>query len=62
MVPRKTSPFGRPPDFPLPALFVLLGLKFDSALSPCTILDSTGMNWFWLRVSTRHFFGLVISG
>jgi len=32
MVPNRTSPFGRPPDFPLPALFVLLGLKFDSGL------------------------------
>ncbi len=32
MVPSKTSPFGRPPDFPLPTLFVLLGLKFDSGL------------------------------
>lgn len=33
MIPFKTSPFGRPPDFPLPAIFVLLGLKFDSGLS-----------------------------
>jgi len=32
-IPTKTSSFGRPPDFPLPALFVLLGLKFDSGLS-----------------------------
>ena len=32
MVPDRTSTFGRPPDFPLPVLFVLLGLKFDSGL------------------------------
>ena len=33
MVPTRSSNFGRPLDFPLPALFVLLGLKFDSGLS-----------------------------
>ena len=32
-IPTKTSTFGRPPDFPLPALCVLLVLKFDSGLS-----------------------------
>lgn len=32
MVPARRSPFGRPPDSPLPALFVLLGLRVDSGL------------------------------
>jgi len=31
MLPHRFFSFGRPPAFPLPALFVLLGLKFDSA-------------------------------
>ncbi|MFO7837788.1 MAG: hypothetical protein R6V83_14185 [Candidatus Thorarchaeota archaeon] len=32
-IPQKKSSFGRPVEFPLPTLFVLLGLKFDSGLS-----------------------------
>jgi transposase len=44
MVPGKTSPFGRPPNFPLPALFVLLGLKFDSGLSYRTFVSQLSCN------------------
>jgi transposase len=33
MVPTRPNTLGRPVDFPLPALFVLLGLKFDAGLS-----------------------------
>ncbi len=33
MVPKRISTFGRPPDFLLPALCVLLVLTFDSGLS-----------------------------
>jgi transposase len=32
-LPQQRSTFGRPVEFPLPVLFVLLGLKFDSGLS-----------------------------
>jgi hypothetical protein len=39
MVSPKTSAFGRPVEFPLPALFVLLGLKVDSGLSYRTFVS-----------------------
>jgi len=48
MVPDRTSPFGRPSDFPLPALFVLLGLKFDSDLGYRTFVAQLKFN--------RHLF------
>jgi len=32
-IPQQQSAYGRPVEFPLPVLFVLLGLKFDSGLS-----------------------------
>jgi transposase len=44
MVPTKTTPFGRPPDFPLRTLFVLLGLKFDSGLSYRTFVAQLSFN------------------
>ena len=44
MVPSKTSPFGRPPTFPLPALFVLLGLKFDSGRGYRTFVSQLNSN------------------
>ena len=39
MVPDRISTFVRPPDFPLPTLFVLLGLKFDSGLGYRTFVS-----------------------
>ena len=44
MVPNKSSNFGRPPDFPLPVLFVLLGLKFDSGLGYRTFVAQLNFN------------------
>ncbi len=44
MVPNKPSTFGRPPDFPLPTLFVLLGLKFDSGLGYMTFVAQLNFN------------------
>jgi transposase len=44
MVPTKTSAFGRPVAFPLPTLFVLLGLKFDSGLGYRTFVAQLTFN------------------
>lgn len=44
MVPDRTSSFGRPPDFPLSTLFVLLGLKFDSGLGYRTFVSQLAFN------------------
>jgi transposase len=44
MVPIKTSTFGRPVEFPLPVLFVLLGLKFDSGLGYRTFVSQLTSN------------------
>ncbi len=49
MVPNKSSNFGRPPDFPLPVLFVLLGLKFDSGLGYRTFVAQLNFNPFLLE-------------
>jgi len=49
MVPSKTSPFGRPPDFPLPTLLVLLGLKFDSGLGYRTFVSQLNSNPYLLQ-------------
>jgi transposase len=49
IVPARPSPFGRPPDFPLPALFVLLGLKFDSGLGYRTFVAQLTFNPLLLK-------------
>lgn len=44
MVPNTTSSFGRPVEFPLSTLFVLLGLKFDSGLGYRTFVSQLKSN------------------
>ncbi len=49
MVPHKTSTFGRPIKFPLPTLFVLLGLKFESGLSNRNFVAFVNFNPYLLK-------------
>ncbi len=49
MVPTKTSNFGRPVEFPLHTLFVLLGLKFDSRLGYRTFISHLNSNPYLLQ-------------
>jgi transposase len=44
MIPTKTSNFGRPVEFPLRILFVLLGLKFNSGLGYRTFVAQLNFN------------------
>ena len=48
-IPHKTSTFGRPIQFPLPTLFVLLVLKFDSGLGYRDFVAYLNFNPFLLH-------------
>ncbi|MDF1539930.1 MAG: IS5 family transposase [Candidatus Thorarchaeota archaeon] len=48
-IPHNTFKFGRPVKFPVPTLFVLLGLKFDSGLSYRDFVALVNFNPFLLR-------------
>ncbi len=43
-IPHTRSSYGRPVEFPLPTLFVLLGLKVDSGLVYCDFVASVDFN------------------